>query len=73
MKNYLKMTLAVMSLLFLFALTSNVSAAHAYNSYTYTDQNSFSYVQNDDGFRVVYGDSRDNYEPYHSSRGYTYC
>ncbi|MEK6909391.1 MAG: hypothetical protein AABX23_05055 [Nanoarchaeota archaeon] len=36
MKNYSKMTLFVLSFLFLFSI-SNVSASHFYNTYTYTD------------------------------------
>lgn len=67
MKNYSKMTLFVVSALFLVALASLSSAAHPYNTYTYTDRDTFSYNENDNGFRV--GFDEDN----RVVRGYTYC
>lgn len=61
------MTLFVISALFLVALAGLTSAAHPYNTYTYTDRNDFSYNENDNGFRI----SSTNNEPV--ARGYTYC
>jgi hypothetical protein len=51
MKNYSKMTLVLLSFLFLLALVSNVHADYNYNSYTYTDvSDTVSYSEDLDGF-----------------------
>lgn len=78
MKNYLKMTLAVISLLFL--LASSASAVHAYNTYTYTDRDTFSYDERingqNNGFDIEFTDydRRPSYDRYsYGNRGYSNC
>ena len=76
MNNYLKMTLFALSFLFLISI-GFASAYHPYNTYSYTDRDSFSYNEdingNDDGFRISFTDA-DNYRSYgYGNRGYAKC
>lgn len=71
MKNYLKFGFIVFSALFLLSI-GFVSAAHPYNTYTYTDRDSFSYYENDNGFKISSVDSNTDHYAY-GNRGYTKC
>ncbi len=72
MKNYSKIALFVVSALFLVAFAGFTSAAHPYNTYTYTDRDGFSYYESDSGFRINSDTSNtDRYSYNH--RGYSRC
>lgn len=71
MKNYLKMTLFVVSALFLVVFAGFASAAHPYNTYTYTDKNMFSYNENDHGFEISSSERDTSYS--YGNRGYSLC
>lgn len=72
MNNYSKMTLFVVSALFLVAFAGFASAAHPYNTYTYSDRNTFSYNENDHGFRIS-SSERDHSHYSYGNRGYSHC
>lgn len=69
MNNSSKIALFVFSVIFLVAFSGFSSAAHPYNTYTYTDRDGFSYSETNEGFRINFDSV--NYET--TTRGYTYC
>lgn len=72
MNNYSKMTLFVVSALFLVAFAGFASAAHPYNTYTYSDRNTFSYDESDNGFRIS-SSERDSSHYSYGNRGNYHC
>lgn len=67
MKNHSRFVFVAILALFLIGF---VSAAHPYNTYTYTD--SFSYHESNSGFRISSDDSDTSRYSY-GNRGYTRC
>lgn len=72
MRNYSKFALIAVFTLFLTTLVGFASAAHPYNTYTYTDRDSFSYHESDNGFRIS-SDARDANSYSYGNRGYSRC
>lgn len=72
MRNYSRIAFFVISAIFLFTLIGFASAAHPYNTYTYTDRDLFSYHESNTGFRISNDDSNTNRYSY-SNRGYSRC